>query len=314
MTIEQGIAALESEGDKPVSDPNAEPGSKLEVVPEITPKVEETPDKTIEAKPSQQEVYDWMKDARYGKMWKDPNDVYKSYRQLEKFKAEQHDPLKKQFDFVVKSLKEDGYSVEQIKDILKENKQWKDPENLTVHNGTYVNKWLDNPMYKEDVMGFFKELDTRELQRMYPNMTQEQIEKFEAQKKEVDDLKAWKEEESHRVMVSDYRHGIDESMKKIKELSQSRGFEFNENEFYDHCMKNSIDPKYMLHEFRNLHDEAMEKTYRERIQSETLDNVKKNKGASIIDGGTGIQQAPPSGDNPDGILRNAVKSWFSKNQ
>lgn len=310
---------IETPAGEPVVTPGAEPGAepKIEIVPEATPKLDETLGKTPEPTPSPKEVYDWTKDARHGKMWKDPNDMYKSYRELEKFKAEKHDPLKKQFDFVVSTLKEEGYGVEQIKDILKEVKQWKDPDNPVVASGNYLQNWLGNPLYETDVKNFFTALQTKENQRLHPNWTDEQIHEWDAQKEKVAALEAEREEGNRVKMVSEYKTTISDSMDKIQKLAESRGFNFDlsmKNDFFDHCMNNGIDPKYMYHEFRNLHDEAMEKTNRERIQNETLDNVRKNKGASIIDGGTGVQQAPESGDDPKGFIRAAVKSWMGKNQ
>lgn len=288
-----------------------------EPTPEGTPKPDEVLGKPPEPTPSSKEVFDWTKDARYGKMWKDPNDMYKSYRSMERFKAEKHDPLKKQYDTIVNELKESGYGIEHIKEILSDNKKWNDPENQVVSSGNYLQNWLNNPLYKTEVINYFEELQNRENQRQHPNWTNEQITEWNAQKSKVAQLEAEREESNRTRMVSDYKTTISDSMEKITKLADSRGFNFDlklQNEFYDHCMKNGIDPKYMLHEFRNLHDEALEKTNRERIQNEMLESVKKNKGASIVDGGTGIQQAPATEDNPEGFIRSAVKSWMSKNR
>jgi hypothetical protein len=104
-------------------------------------------------------------------------------------------------------------------------------------------------------------------------------------------------------------------MDNVKKLAETKGFTFDEatqRSFYDHCMKEGIEPKYMLHEFRNLYDEAMEKTSRERLQNEILANVKKNKGASIIDGKPAVQKAPIDDSEPEGFFRSAVSRYFAK--
>jgi DNA-binding transcriptional MerR regulator len=256
------------------------------------------------------DAMDWKTDARYGKGWKSENDLYKSYRELEKWKAENHDPLKKQFDEISNTLKDEGYSVEQIREIIQELKTWKDPENVTVQNGNFVNQWLDNPLYKDSVVALFKDLQTKELQRKYPGYTQEQIERIQQQEQKINELETWKQQQEQNRMVSEYGTQIKDNMGKIKSLADSRGFKFDaemETAFYTHCQQNNVDPKYMLAEFRNLYDEAMDKAQMEKIQSQTLKSVAKNKSASIIDGKTTAAKPAEPKEDLRGGLRNAIK-------
>ena len=291
-----------------------------EAAPETTPETGATetqePSKPLgeqkqPAKPLGQEAVDYKKDKRWGKMWKSENDVYKSFREVEKWKAEQHDPLKKQYDSIVKTLEAEGYSPDKIQDVLSEVKKWKDPENPIVVAGSYLQRWLQNPAYRDSLVSYLEDLETKELQRQYPGYTREQIEKVQAQDQKINELNTWKQEQERTKLVSDYGKTIDGSMDKIKQLAKTRDFAFTpdmEIAFYEHCNKNGIPPMYMLHEFRNLYDEALDKSHNEQIQKKTLETVRKNKSATILDG----KPAGTSTPGPEGDFRTTIRSAIRK--
>ena len=238
---------------------------------------------------SEEELLDWKKDKRYGKMWKNENDLYKSYTGLEKWKATNHDPIKKEYDDMMQLFSEHEIDKSRLKDYIDEYKSFKDPNNPVVASVNYIGKWLNNDLYRDKLNTFFDGLEQEEIQRRYPNMTAETRQKmmdYERKMEEYDKkLKAIEEEKRY----NQYTTEIQENLDKCKELAESRGFGFPDkikNELVAYCDKNNIPTKYIYQAFMEKYREQLDKAFAEKTEQNLLKKFNKNKSAGIVKAGT----------------------------
>lgn len=240
-----------------------------------------------ESNSTEQEILDYKNDPRWGKFWKTENDLYKGYREIEKLQKSKYDPIIKQHEGLINQLKENGFSLEQISEVLTEYKSFKDPENPLIANGNYVNKWLGNPLYENAVANFFKDLENKELQRKYPNMTEEQIQKQIVLESRLEALENEKKQQDYSKQVDVYSNNIDEGLKKAESYAKSKGLEFSDDirkNLLEYCDKNEILPKFVFHAFLDLYHEQLEKASAELYEKKTLEKTSKIKNAGILNG------------------------------
>jgi len=246
-------------------------------------------------KASTQEILDWTKDERHGRMWSnkgvgDPNKLYKSYKELEKvytpLKSES-ETLKKQIATLSEFFKQ--YELEpdigKLKPIFDEYKTLKDPENPEMKALEELKYWVQNEATSEQVLKFFNQLRQEEMSRKYPGWNAEQIQKqIEIERK----IKNLEEKEQQDTVKADYETSlktINEQCDRAKKYAENKGFVFTDdirNTLLDHCMKNNIDPKYVYSEFVNLYDEQVSKSFEEKIKQDQLKGLNKNKGNVVM--------------------------------
>jgi len=87
-------------------------------------------------------------DGRYGKIWKKEtftDDLAKSYYNLEK----QYKPLAEQTKQYNSTFKELGIEPSKLPDIYKEYQTLKDPNNPLNQKSSYLDGWLNDPVYSQ---------------------------------------------------------------------------------------------------------------------------------------------------------------------
>ena len=282
--------------------------------PEVTPEPATEIGKQPENSASPQEILDWRKDPRYGKMWNKGNKVqfsedqhkvindefYKSYRNIEKVwepTKKELETLKKDKEAMTALAKEYGISIEKLKDVLEEHKTFKDPDNPVISRGNYLSAWFDNeklaPLYKDKVTNFFKGLETEEMQRQYPGMNDVQIKEMVELKQKVQAIEAQKKEEARTTSIKEQQSLIDKNINRGKEYAKAKGFEITvdmENKLIDFCKENKVFPKDVFYAFREMFDEQIDKVYSEKVKAGTLQNLDKNKNSVVLKPG---EQAKP---------------------
>ena len=258
-----------------------------------------------------QEIQDWMQDPRYGKMWKSPNDLYKSNRELEKLQKSKYDPIMKQYEGLKKTFTDNGLSLEQLNDFISEYKSFKNPENPLIANGEYVNKWLTNPMYEKTVANFFSELEKSERQRQFPNMTEQQIAEWQDMQTQLKTLQQKEQEQVFNKTVESSTVDITSGINKAKKYAESKGFEFTDdirNEHLDYCMKQGIAPKYVYATFIDRYQDQIDKSAAEMYEKKTLEKTSKIRGAGIVSGSSNSANKPSTAVNSFDSLRDAIQS------
>lgn len=246
------------------------------------PKVNTETDKQV-GQPSKQDVLDWAKDERFERMWKkDPNGLYKSYKELEGVYnplKEKYSGLEQQVKEVTEIFKEFGVdpSADQIKSVLGELKTLKDPENLTNKRNDFLGYWLDDEVrlrkYGSKIDSFFNDLQMEDWQERFPNMSSEQIKRQMELEKKVEGFERQREYEKASETLN---KGID----RITKYCDKVGFKFTpdlRNKFLDYCMQSGVPTNEVYYKFIDTYGEQLEKSFADKVKQEQLQDLNKNK-------------------------------------
>ena len=215
---------------------------------------------------------EWQKDSRYGKMWNKADDLYNSYKSLEtKFQD-----VNPKYTGLLKILKENGFQAETLADELKRYADYRNPESRINQVYNYVDKLLNNNLYSDRVLQFFNQIEAEELQRLYPNMSAEQIKKqqeLEAKLQQLETTERQRQEEKYKM--------TDEVKSYL----------------LTYCRDNNIEPRYIKSVFRELYGKQLLEARDKKILANYSARKQKIKDAEIISGGAGkVGNFAPTGD------------------
>lgn len=260
-------------------------------------------DKTVNQNVNLEE---WQKDGRYGKMWNKPDDMYNSYKSLEK----SFNDLNPKYNGILKVLKENGFQADNLADELKKFADYRNPQSRINQIYNYVNGFLNNDIYSARIQQFFEQLEQEELQRLYPNMNAEQIAKQQAMDKEIKELKAREAQRQEQLAIQNDTDTIMKGLSQCDEIAKKYGFKLTDdvkNYLLTHCSQNNIDPKYIMQEFMVLYGDKLLEARDKRIIENQEANRKKLEQAQILGGGASKQPQPTNARGKaaftDGILK-----------
>lgn len=239
---------------------------------------------------------EWQKDSRYGKMWHKADDLYNSYKSMEK----SYQDINPKYKALLNVLKDNGFQAETLNDDLKKYADYRNPQSRINQVYDYVNKYLEDEVYSNRVIQFFNQLEAEELQRLYPNMSAEQIKKQQELEQRVS---KFEQEAKQRQEQAYYQAEVDNIQKGFAEceaLAKEYGFKITDdvkNYLYDHCGKNNIDPKYLKYEFMNIYGKQLLEARDKKIITNYSARKQKIKDAQIVSGGSSkVGNFAPTGD------------------
>jgi len=253
-----------------------------------------------------QEILDWAKDERYGRMWSDkgtgnPNKLYKSYKELEKVFTplkKESEALKGQFKTLSEFFKQYELEpdIEKLKPVFDEYKTLKDPENPEMKALEELKYWVQNEATSEQVLKFFNQLRQEEYSRKYPGWNAEQIQKQIETERRIKAIEEKEKQDSAKFEYDTSLKTINEQCDRAKKYAESKGFVFSDDirsTLLDHCMKNNIDPKYVYSEFVNKYDEQVSKAFEEKIKQDQLKGLNKNRDNVVMPAKTAAPAKSP---------------------
>ena len=258
-----------------------------------------------------QEVNDWTQDERHEKMWKkDPNGLYKSYRELEKVHSplkEKHTALEIQVGKVTELFKQFGVepTEEQIKGVFEELKSFKDPDNPVVSNGTFLSEWLEDSEFNPTVVNFFNDLQAKKAQRDFPGWTKEQIEAHNERDTRLKTLESKQKENEQKEQVETAKKSIADNFGKIKQYSDEIGFTFTDDiqkAFMSEAMESKVPPNLLYAFFKDKYAGDIEKLYSEKVKKEQLQELTKIHGKKIVGGSDSVPAKSTGGDSFDDVV------------
>jgi len=266
-----------------------------------TPQVTEDTIKT-DSQPTAQEVYDWLKDKRAETMWKrNPNELYKSYVNLEKA----YTPIKQKYGELEKTFKELNVQPDKLKNIITEYNELTNPNNPIIKKLLEYHEWSENPLYKEQFNTFIADLRNRELQRKFPNMTQEQIERQMATENELKEVKTYLQRIEEEKLVTKYKDDISKGLEDARKYASARGFEWSDDvnmKVLQYADENRISPDNLFYAFLKLYDKDLDNSYTTKKEREILEKLQKNKSSNVVSAGTKSAPSIPKKSFKDGIL------------
>ncbi|MCR4663667.1 MAG: hypothetical protein K5622_07295 [Endomicrobiaceae bacterium] len=249
----------------------------------------------------------WQKDGRYGKMWKTHDDVYNSYKSLET----NFQDVNAKHKALIKVLKDNGFQAETLADELKKYEDWRNPESRQNQVFNYIEKWLKNEMYSPRIQQFFSQLEQEELQRLYPNMSAEQIKKQQELEARVNKFEAEARQREQQAFLEQDVASINKGMAECEELAKEYGFRMTKevkDYLFAHCSKNNIDPRYIKNEFWNIFGKQMLDARDKKTITNYSARKQKIKDAQIVSGGgSKVGNFAPTGD-----AKSKLKATFER--
>ena len=239
---------------------------------------------------------EWQKDSRYGKMWNKADDLYNSYKSLEtKFQD-----VNPKYTGLLKILKENGFQAETLADELKKYADYRNPESRINQVYNYVDKLLNNNLYSDRVLQFFNQLEAEELQRLYPNMSAEQIKKQQELEAKLQQLETTERQRQEEKYLSDTTTQITNGLTECDNLAKEYGFKMTDevkDYLLTYCRDNNVEPKYIKSIFRELYGKQLLEARDKKIIANYSARKQKIKDAQIISGGAGkVGNLAPTGD------------------
>lgn len=236
---------------------------------------------------------EWQKDGRYGKMWKTEDDMYASYKSLEKSSND----INSKYSALIKLLKDNGFQAETFADELKKYADYRDPESRINKIYNYVNDLLSNSIYSPRVQQFFEQIEQEELQRLYPNMSAEQIAKQQQMDKEIKELKQREAQRQAEVDIQNQISTLNKGLAECETLANEYGFKLTDEVksfLLTKCRDNGVDPKYLKSEFINIYGKQLMEARDKKVKENEQINQKKLKQAQILGGANGSNSVMPN--------------------
>ena len=250
---------------------------------------------------------EWQKDSRYGKMWNKADDLYNSYKALEtKFQD-----VNPKYTGLLKILKENGFQAETLADELKKYADYRNPESRINQVYNYVDKLLNNNLYSDRVLQFFNQIEAEELQRLYPNMSAEQIKKQQELEAKLQQLETTERQRQEEKYMADTTAQITNGLTECDNLAKEYGFKMTDevkNYLLTYCRDNNIEPRYIKSVFRELYGKQLLEARDKKIIANYSARKQKIKDAEIISGGAGkVGNFAPTGD-----AKSKLKATFER--
>lgn len=254
---------------------------------------------------------EWQKDSRYGKMWNKADDLYNSYKSLEtKFQD-----VNPKYTGLLKILKENGFQAETLADELKKYADYRNPESRINQVYNYVDKLLNNNLYSDRVLQFFNQIEAEELQRLYPNMSAEQIKKQQELEAKLQQLETTERQRQEEKYMADTTAQITNGLTECDNLAKEYGFKMTDevkSYLLTYCRDNNIEPRYIKSVFRELYGKQLLEARDKKILANYSARKQKIKDAEIISGGAGkVGNFAPTGD-PKSKLRATFERIMGK--
>lgn len=239
---------------------------------------------------------EWQKDSRYGKMWNKADDLYNSYKSLET----SFQDINPKYKNLLKVLKENGFQAENLADELKKYADYRNPESRINQVYNYVDKLLNNDLYSQRILQFFNQIEAEELQRLYPNMSAEQIKKQQELEAKLQQLETTERQRQEEKYMADTTSQIVNGLTDCENLAKEYGFKVTDevkNYLLTYCRDNNIEPRYIKSVFRELYGKQLLEARDKKILANYTARKQKIKDAQIISGGAGkVGNLAPTGD------------------
>ena len=249
---------------------------------------------------------EWQKDGRYGKMWKKPDDLYNSLKSSEK----SFNDISPKYKKLVQLLKDNGFQEDTLADELGKFEEYRNPESKRNKVYNYINEWLQNQMYSPRVIQFFEELEAEELKRRYPNMSAEQIQKQQEMEAKLRQLEMAEKQRQDDLEVQKITDEITKGVQSCENLAKEYGFKLTQdvkNYLFDYCGKNDIHPKYFEFVFRKLYGKQLLEARDKKIIENQQKNQKKLEQAQILGGGNNNQSINSNLRGKEGFTAGILK-------
>ena len=222
--------------------------------------------------------WDYKTDQRWGKVWKSEGDIIQGYKLLDDVLEQKYKPTFNQMEDFKKKIKDSGIELEQIDEYIKSYQGMIDPNNPTNQVLNLLRELADDDITAQELDLALSDLQEKKLQRKYAGLNKDQREAAIQRDREIAELKSWKQKFEDSESEKQSLERGKQNQATIKTICQGKGFELTDeiwNSFIDHCITNKVPTQYMVQEFRNKFDDALDKAHENKIKSSMLEQQKE---------------------------------------
>lgn len=206
----------------------------------------------------------WDQDKRYNEMWKgDPNNLYKSYVNMEKMFPTVQSELKTYKERIAESEKRH----QEYEGRISELSQFK----------SVFDTIEGNPLYKEKVLAAIQQAKEEETRMKFGDLPPEAIAKLEKAERVEQQLNEWQQEKA----LGEARIAVDATLTDLNGIAEKYGFEFDQREFLTYCKENSIPPQYLKMAFMEKAADIIAESSSKRAQTSVTKQADLNKQRAI---------------------------------
>lgn len=231
-----------------------------------------------------QSGWDYKTDKRWGKVWKTEQDIINGYHTLDEILEQKYKPTYKQMEDLQKKFKDNGIDLGQADQYINHYRELASPENPAQKVYSILKELADDPITAQELDLMVADLQEKKLARKYPGATKELREKLIAQETQTKQLQQWKSSLEQKQNEAAINTAIQTGLDNVKKLATARNFEFTDKievEFLNHCTKNKIPAAYMVQEFRQQYEAALDKAMEQKIKSQTLQQQQQRHKTTI---------------------------------
>jgi hypothetical protein len=211
--------------------------------------------------PTAEQTRNWQDDKRYKEMWKqDPNNFYKSYKDLEK------------------TLNEKGIKISEYQKKLDElNSKKTQYEQLT----SYIESIEKHPEYSARFSTLIDEYNKEQKRKQYGyDLPETVIEKLDR----VTQLEQYVQKQEEAKAIEAQGQIIDQQLNEIDSIAKKYGIDYERNDFINWCLDNQVLPKDMKAYFMTQALDKIEQRIAGKTQESVLKNYKINNQANLNSG------------------------------
>lgn len=230
-----------------------------------------SPTQQQEVEPTQlQDI--WDSDSRYEKMWKkDPNELYKSFRNIEKM----YSPLQKKYKDLESKISSYDSEISGYKDKIG---AYSEVEKI-------INFLDSNPTYQKEILGTINRLAEEGQRNKYGDLPPEAISRLER----AEQLEAKFAEMENEKHLNHQIEVLNTQLSEIDKIAEQLGVEYDKKDFLMYCDANNIPPHMAKAVFMEKGFEQMQTAIRSAAISEDRKKATEIKQKSI---GASAARAP----------------------
>lgn len=238
-----------------------------------------------------QETASWEQDKRFEQMWKkDPNQLYNSYREMEKMVPQTKQEAEKYRQQTLAYEK-------QVKELQEKHAQLSEVEKM-------VQFFESNPHYQQALMENLEKISEEQNKLKYGDLPPEaikQLQEADQVRKELSDFKQQQETEKQLKV-------IDTELESIDALAKTHGIEYDQKDLLAYCKQNNVPIQHMGAVFSKFAMEAIVNNTKRTSAVETAKSMNGNRERAIAP-----TQSRTSPETPTTSLHSRIVGMLSKN-
>lgn len=197
----------------------------------------------------------WESDKRWGNHFKDHNDTYRSYREIES---------------KLESISKENKSYKAQVDEYNQFKASQEPYSEAIK---FIDFLASDQRYLPRLEQFVNEITNEIKREKYGDFPDEVIQKFQ----KLDQLENWRQQQERAKEISEYKSKYEQSLDEVKKLSSKYGINVDDGEFIQYLIEQKISPENVKARFLEKYYTEIEDRLRQSSQSAVVQSMQESR-------------------------------------